>query len=116
MNNLYSMRDGRASRKYHSTEPYSGDRICTKIGLRGGRNFSSSLSLQLFFLSQTGNSDSSIQHAELRTESIDDCHLSEAYGSFRLELRRCVDRSVSLFASLGLRTDLPWPSVFHSRG
>ena len=69
--------------------------------------------ITIFFLSQRGNSDSSIQHAELRTESIDYCHLSEAYGSSRLELRRCLDRSAggaSLSASLGLRRDFPWPS------
>ena len=110
MNELYSMRDGRGNRKYHSTGPYSGDRICTKIGLRKCCSFSNSLSSQIFFLSQRGNSDSPIQHAELWTESIDYCHLSEAYGSSRLELRRCLGRSVSLFASLGLRRDLPWSS------
>ena len=62
------------------------------------------------FFPEEGDSDSFIQHAELRKGSIDYCHFSEAYGSSRLELRCCLDLDVILFISSGPRRIFPWPS------
>lgn len=46
----------------------------------------------------------------LRKESIDHCHLSDAYGSSKLELGRCSDLRVIFFISPGSRSDSLWSS------
>ena len=108
------MRQKRESKISFNSTIFRGPRLYKDWLAEVLQFFKFALDYQISF-SQRGNSDSSIEHAELRTGSIDYCRLSEAYGFSRLELRRCLDRSVSLSASVGLRKDFPM-AVSHSRG